>query len=90
MNGGNGSENGTISLSAWPVEGDQITARLLIGDSEFIQPPGDDSRDLLVVLLQHHDVAVAMDADVGELDVARLHPGLLQIPDGAMVVGGVV
>jgi hypothetical protein len=45
--------------------------------------------DLEVVLLQHHHVAVAVDAGGAEVDPGRMHAGLLQEPDDTVLVGGV-
>src|SRR5450432_793960 len=52
----------------------------------LVEPLVDHRRDLLVVLLLHHDVAVALDAEVGELDPGGLDAGLLQIFHGAVIV----
>jgi hypothetical protein len=54
------------------------------------QPPLDHVVDLVRVLLQHHHVAVAVNADIGEADKGGLHPGLREVAHGAMVVRGVV
>src|ERR1700682_4049194 len=43
----------------------------------LLQPLRDHGGDLPVVLLQHHDVAVTADAELGEPDEARLDPRLL-------------
>jgi hypothetical protein len=43
------------------------------------QPPLDHVGDLVRVLLQHHHVAVAVNADIGEADEGGLHPGLGEV-----------
>ena len=50
----------------------------------------DDRGDLLVVLLVHHHVAVAFDAEVGEPHEGRLDSRLLQVLHGAVVIGCVI
>jgi hypothetical protein len=51
----------------------------------LVEPALDHRGDLLVVLLLHHHVAIAMDADLGKPDPGRLEASLLQILDSAMV-----
>ena len=42
------------------------------------------------VLLEHHHVAVAADAEIGKPDEIGAHAGLTQVGDGAVVVGCVI
>src|SRR5262245_8710171 len=51
------------------------------------KPLRDHRGDLPVVLLVHHHVAVALDAEGGEPHEGRVCPRLPQILDGAVVVG---
>src|SRR5438876_12000860 len=64
------------------------TMRLLL--ECLVEPARDHRGDLLVVLLQHQDMAVALDAEIGEPDEARLHARLLQKLYRAVVVGRVI
>ena len=56
----------------------------------LVEPLGHDGTDLRIVLLQHHHVAVAVDADIGELDPGGMDAGLLKVLDGAMIVRRVI
>src|SRR5262245_20713316 len=51
-----------------------------------IEPVGDDLRNLVAVLFQHHHVTVTADAKVGELDEGHIDACLLKILDIAMIV----
>ena len=55
-----------------------------------LQPAFDDAGDGVAVFLQHHHVAVAVDAAVGEVDEGVGDAGLGQVGGGAVIVGGVI
>ena len=63
---------------------------LVLLRQRLLEPLRDDGGDLLVVLLVHHHVAVAFDAEVGELQEGRPGARLLQIFHRAVVIGGVI
>src|SRR5260370_2351045 len=65
-----------------PLSGGGIRSR-----QRLVEPLVDHRRDLLAVLLLHHDVAVALDAAVGELDPGALDARLPQVLYGASLVG---
>lgn len=55
----------------------------------ILDPVEHDGCDLEVILLDMQEVAVALDANVGELDPLGIAAGLLEELDQAVVVGGV-
>lgn len=55
----------------------------------LLDPLVHHSCDFKIILLQEEEVAVAVDADVGELDEVGLDAGLLQVVDDALVDGDV-
>src|SRR5262245_21081827 len=58
---------------------------VLLGQ-HLIQPGGDDLSDVVAVLFQHHQMAIAADANIVELDEVHVHAGLFEVTDGAVVV----
>jgi len=61
-----------------------------LGGQRLLQPLLDHARDHVAVLLQHHHVAVALDAPVAQPDEGVLHAGLREILHGAVVIRGVI
>ena len=55
-----------------------------------LEPLRNDARDRETVLLDHHHVAVAVHAQLGEPDVRITHTRLGEVGRGAMVIGRVI
>src|SRR5437867_3909614 len=77
-----------IMLWAEPSEYSTDTAFVPSLDRRYplAQPVGDNLGDLQVILLQHHEVAVAMNSEVSEADEIIIDASLLQI--GRVAMGG--
>src|SRR3954452_21540593 len=77
--------------TAWRILSTAVTrSRLLLGRlplagrHALVQPVGDDAGDLQAVLFQHHEMAVAVDAEISELDQIIVDAGLLEKRRAAM------
>src|SRR5262245_48030759 len=66
------NRSGTTRTASAPLPTLQACEVLLRRRHRLLEPLIDHRGDLVIVILLHHDVAVALDSEVGKLDEGRL------------------
>ncbi len=80
----------TSAMAALHHDKSPSPSRVALGEALAVEPLRDHGGDGGAVFLDHHHVAVAVHANIGEADLGVGHAGLREVGGGAVIVGRVI